>query len=73
MDERRTGGVWIVVALSVPLLLIIYVLSIGPVSACMSPFAVPRWINTVYYPLYWLCEHWKWFGDLIDCYISYWC
>ena len=59
----------------IPTVTILYVLSVGPVlytaeSVGMAPVDQNKILSTVYWPLGWLEDNVKWFGDFMGWYLT---
>lgn len=71
-SSKLSMAAWVI-----PTILVLYVLSIGPVmytadSAGMSPLEQNKILSTVYWPIGWLEDHVKLFGDFINWWLTLW-
>ena len=75
-DERKPGRLGLFLWL-IPAIAGLYVLSIGPVmytadTSGMSPLDQNRILSTFYWPIGWMEDNVKFFGDFISWYLDLW-
>lgn len=71
MEDKRTSAVGISLVLALPLLALLYVLSIGP-YALLFAGDEPAWGGYFYAPLKWLDNRSQWLSAFIRWYVGLW-